>query len=143
MESEKSIKSVNSQKIKKIKEDPLCNFKLNDEVKIINHKKHNDKVGKIKKIMECTGKDNKDKNTYHILTNTGLDLYLTEQNITLKNPVAPSKPEGIDPCTIPKGYTCKLEGDKYVCTKMAGGSDGYQAKYLKYKAKYLALKNQL
>jgi hypothetical protein len=54
----------------------------------------------------------------------------------------PPKPSGIDPCTIPKGYLCKLEGNKYVCTKMAGGSS-YQDKYLKYKAKYLQLKNQL
>jgi hypothetical protein len=62
-------------------------------------------------------------------------------------PIAPSpsppKPSGIDPCTIPKGYLCKLEGNKYVCTRMGGGSNGYEAKYLKYKAKYLQLKNQL
>ena len=49
--------------------------------------------------------------------------------------------KGIDPCSIPKGYTCVMEGDKYICTKMGGGA--YESKYLKYKNKYIQLKNQL
>jgi hypothetical protein len=282
----KIIISKNSKKyrhnLQKIKENPLCNFKVDDEVRVINHKKHTDKTGVIKDISKCVGKDNKDKNIYNLLLSTGVELsQISEENITLKNqpppavtpapqtpapqtppkppapqtpapqtppkppapqappkpapqappkspapqtppkppvatpalkPVQPSSPKvvdpnlcnykvgqdihvigtenngkdgkvtgvvncigpkgesankynihlndgkdvkdviefslkhpkkGIDPCTIPKGYLCKQEGDKYICTKMAGGSNGYQAKYLKYKAKYLQLKAQL
>ena len=59
----------------------------------------------------------------------------SEKIINSQGPIVYTKP-----CDIPKGYKCLKDGDKYVCTKIGGGS--YESKYLKYKMKYLQLKNQ-
>jgi hypothetical protein len=118
--------------------DPnLCNFKVGEEIHVIGTE-NSGKEGKVSGVVNCVGHKNESANKYNIHLGDGKDV-----KDVIEFSLRHGK-KGIEPCSIPKGYICKLEGDKYICTKMAGGSYAeLEAKYMKYKMKYLSLKNSL